>query len=164
MRNFLFIIVTATTLFSFSIHKYYIALTEIEFKEESKSVEMIMNVFIDDIESVIDKEYDINSQLSYKEEIKNVDYYFKTYLKKHFKISINDQSKNYQYIGKEYDGNIVYFYLEIKDISNITKLEIHNSLLVESFEQQQNIIKVKINKQRESLFLTKTKTNGLLIF
>jgi len=151
-------------LISFSSHKYYIALTEIELNKETQSVQMIMNVFIDDIEHTLNKEYNINSQLSYKEEVKNVDDYFKKYLSEHFKITINNLPKKYNYIGKEYNGNIVYFYLEIEGISEIRNITIENTIMLKYFPNQQNIIKIKNDKKNKSIFLTQKKHKALLKF
>ena len=150
--------------FSFTIHKYYVALTEIEHKEDTKSIQIIMNVFIDDIEATINKEYNIDAKLSYKEELKDIDSYFQKYLKEHFKIAINNTSKTYKYIGKEYDGNIVYFYLEIENIIEVKNMEIENTMMVKYLPEQQNIIKVKTNKKSESLFLTKKNYKAVLKF
>ncbi|MCF2876409.1 MULTISPECIES: DUF6702 family protein [unclassified Tenacibaculum] len=160
----LFIVLLIVPLLSFSVHKYYIALTEIEYKEESQSVQMIMNVFMDDIETAINQDFNIDLQLSTKKELKNSDEYFLKYLRDHFKIHINDQNFDYNFIGKEYDGNIVYFYLEIENVSSVKSIEIHNDVLIKYFPDQQNLIKASIKKERKSLFLTKKNDKGLLKF
>ncbi|WP_271405198.1 DUF6702 family protein [Tenacibaculum soleae] len=157
---FLFIL----PLFSFSIHKYYISLTEIAYKEEQKAVQMIMNVFMDDIEKAINKDYNVNLQLTTKNELKNVDELFFTYLKKHFKVSINNKTVNYRFIGKEYDGDIVYFYLEIENVTSLNTIEIENDVLIKYFPEQQNLIKASVKKTRKSLFLDKKNDKGLLKF
>lgn len=149
---------------SLNEHKYYIALTEIEHNVEQKSVQMIMNVFMDDIELAINEEYDTDLQLTTKKELANVDEYFKKYLEKHFKITINKNHHAYNFIGKEYDGNIVYFYLEIENITIINSIEIQNDVLINHFPEQQNLIKTKIKDTKKSLFLTKKNDKGLLIF
>ncbi|WP_420553741.1 DUF6702 family protein [Tenacibaculum aiptasiae] len=160
----LFIALLIVPLLSFSVHKYYIALTEIEYKEETQSVQMIMNVFMDDIETAINQDFNIDLQLSTKKELKNSDEYFFKYLKDHFKILINNQKFDYNFIGKEYDGNIVYFYLEIENVSSVKSIEIRNDVLIKYFPDQQNLIKASIKKERKSLFLTKKNDKGLLKF
>ncbi len=163
MKKILYLIFIAS-FFSFSAHKYYIALTEIEHNEEKKSVQMIMNVFIDDIEKAINKDYNTDLQLTTQKEMKDVNNYFSTYLKEHFKVSINKKEYEYTFIGKEYDGEIVYFYLEIENILNVNTIEIKNNVLIKHFPEQQNLIKVKIKNERKSLFLTKKNDKGLLNF
>ncbi|WP_299161668.1 DUF6702 family protein [uncultured Tenacibaculum sp.] len=160
----LFVAILIVPLLSFSIHKYYIALTEIEYKEETQSVQMIMNVFMDDIETAINKDFDVDLKLSTKKELKNSDEYFLKYLKEHFKIFINNQKFDYNFIGKEYDGNIVYFYLEIENILSVESIEIKNDVLIKYFPEQQNLVKASIKKERKSLFLTKKNDKGLLKF
>ncbi len=160
----IFILLFILPLFSFSVHKYYISLTEIEYKEKTQSVQMIMNVFIDDIENAINKDYNVDLQLTTKDELKKVDELFFNYLQKHYKVKINDTNKTYRFIGKEYDGDIVYFYLEIENITNIKTIEIQNDVLINHFPEQQNLIKTSIKKARKSLFLDKKNDKGLLKF
>ncbi|WP_299678001.1 DUF6702 family protein [uncultured Tenacibaculum sp.] len=149
---------------SFTDHKYYIALTEIEHNPTNNSVEMIMNVFVDDIEKAINTDYDTDLQLNTKKEHQNTNSYLTKYLKNHFKISINEKQVEYNFIGKEYDGNIVYFYLEIENINEVKSIEVKNDVLVQYFSDQQNLIKAKVNGDRKSLFLTKKNDKGLLKF
>lgn len=163
MRKF-FLIALLFSFLSFTLHKYYIALTEIEYNPNSKSVQMIMNVFMDDIELAINKDFQTDLQLATKYEHKEIDTLFKKYLKEHFNIIINNKPVNYNYLGKEYDGNIVFFYLEIDSISEVKSIEIKNDILIKHFPDQQNLIKAKIGDNRKSLFLTKKNDKGLLKF
>ncbi|SOU87252.1 DUF6702 family protein [Tenacibaculum dicentrarchi] len=151
-------------LLAFSLHKYYISLTEISYQEETKSVQMIMNVFMDDIETAINKDYNVDLQLTSNNELKNVDSLFVNYLTKNFKIKINKKQATYNFIGKEYDGDIVYFYLETEHITSINTIEIENNMLVKYFPEQQNLIKASVKKERKSLFLDKKNNKGLLKF
>lgn len=140
------------------------SLTEIEYVEKTQSVQIIMNVFMDDFEMALNKMYDIDLQLASKQEVKDVETYFERYIKKHFHINFNDSNHEYTYLGKEYDGNIIYFYLEIKNVASVSNITIQNNILMEDFPEQQNLIKVKIKKRRQSLFLTKKNDKGLLKF
>ncbi|MBE7630320.1 DUF6702 family protein [Tenacibaculum piscium] len=163
MKKFI-ILLLILPLLSFSVHKYYISLTEIDYKPETKSVQIIMNVFIDDIENAINKEYNVDLQLVSKKELKNSDTLFFKYLEKHFKLKINQKEVHYNFIGKEYDGDIVFFYLEIENIADFKTIEIQNNVLMRHFSEQQNLIKASVNKERKSLFLTKKKDTDILNF
>ncbi len=160
----LLIIFLVTPLLSFTIHKYYVALTEIEYKEETKSLQMIMNVFMDDIELAINKSYNINLKIASKNEHKNIDAFFYNYLKEHFKITVNNKQINYSFVGKEYDGDIVFFYLEAENISLPKLIKINNTVLTKDFPDQQNLIKATVKGNRKSLFLSKNNDKGLLNF
>lgn len=151
-------------LLSFTAHKYYLSLTQIEFNKEAQSVQIITNVFMDDIELAINKDFEIDLQLTTDKEPKNVDEYFKKYIINHLKIKVDNIDKIFNFIGKEYDGDIVYFYLEIENIKEVSTLEITNTILVKHFPDQQNLIKAKANGKNTSKMLTKKNDKGLLKF
>ncbi|MFT4576858.1 MAG: hypothetical protein ACI9SI_001794 [Polaribacter sp.] len=158
----LFLLLLLIPLFAFSAHKYYLSLTQIEYNSTSKSVEVIINVFVDDIETALNDIHKKNFELNTKDEITDVDSYFFKYVQNHLKFKIDDTTVNYSFIGKEYDGNVVFFYLEIKDIQSVTKIEVDNTILLEHFPKQQNLVKSKVNKKHKSIMLTKKKPVGIL--
>ena len=151
-------------LLSFSTHKYYLSLTQIEYKSESKSIQIIVNVFMDDIEVALNKENTIDLQLTTKKELKDNDVYFKHYLEKNLQFKIDAISKSFNYLGKEYDGDLVYFYLEIEHIESVQTIEVTNKILTDYFPEQENLIKSKVNKKHKSVLLTKENDKGLLKF
>lgn len=151
-------------LLSFASHKYYLSLTDINYRSKSKSVQIIINVFMDDIELALNKDYDIDLQLTTKNELKNNDIYFQKYLNKKIHFKINNNPKTFTYVGKEYDGDLVYFYLEIQNIESVKNLEIKNTILMHHFPDQQNLIKLKVGKKNKSILLTTKTDKGLLKF
>jgi len=151
-------------LFAFTAHKYYLSMADINYNEKEKSLQIIINVFMDDIELSLNKKYDIDLRLTTQKELKTADDYFEKYLNEYFKISVNSKKLNYTYLGKEYDGNIVFFYLEIPNVSNIKTIEVSNKVLVKDFDKQQNIIKATIGDKKKSEILTKKNDKALLKF
>lgn len=151
-------------LLSFTAHKYYLSLTQIKFKEEAKSIQIIINVFMDDIETALNKDYDIDLQLTTKKELPNNDVYFEKYLKSKLQFKIDNTAKDFSYIGKEYEGDLVYFYLEIENISKVSIIEITNKILMKHFPEQQNLIKSKVGKQHKSVLLTKDNSKEILTY
>ena len=59
---------------------------------------------------------------------------------------------------------MVFFYLEIKGITSVSKIEVSNSLLVKHFPTQQNLVKSKVNKKHKSALLTKGEQTGMLAY
>jgi hypothetical protein len=160
----LFLVFLIIPLLSFSAHKYYLSLTQIEFKKESKSIQIIINVFMDDIEAALNKNNNIDLQLATKKELKNNDLYFEKYLRSKLQFKIDTIAKDFKYIGKEYDGDLVYFYLEIENIFKISTIEISNKILLQHFPKQQNLIKTKVGKKNKSVLLSKDKYNEVLTY
>jgi hypothetical protein len=150
--------------FAFTAHKYYLSLTQIEFNNSKNSIEIITNVFIDDIETVLNDIHTKDFRLDTKNELKDSDMYFNQYLQKHLAFKVDEKPVEFKYIGKEYDGDVVFFYLEIKDIPSVTKIEVENSLLIKHFPTQQNLVKSKVNKKHKSALLTKSNQIGILTY
>ena len=150
--------------FAFTAHKYYLSLTQIEFNSNKQSIEIITNVFIDDIETALNKIHSKKFELDTKKELENSDRYFKEYLQRHLHFKIDKKSVDFTYLGKEYDGDAVFFYLEIQGIQSITSIEVENTLLLDHFPSQQNLVKSKVNKKHKSALLTKDKQTGTLTY
>jgi hypothetical protein len=127
---------------AFTAHKYYLSLTQIEYNKNQNSLEVIINVFMDDIELAINKKY----------------------LRENLRFSINNKLVDYSFIGKEYEGDLVYFYLEVKVKDKPISLEVFNTILITYFDQQQNIIKFKNGSERQSKILSKNTNEALLNF
>lgn len=149
-------------LLSFTSHKYYLSLTQINYKEDAKSIQITINVFMDDIETALNNDYDIDLQLTTKKELKNNDIYFEKYLKKKLFFKVNNTNKSFNYIGKEYEDDLVFFYLEIENVNEVNSLNITNTILMTHFPKQQNLIKSKVGKKHKSALLTKDENSAVL--
>ena len=119
---------------------------------------------MDDIETALNKDFKIDLKLNTKDELKKNDLYFEKYLKQKLHLKINNISKKFTYIGKEYDGDLVYFYLEIENITGINSIEIENKILTTHFPKQQNLIKTKVGENHKSILLSAENDKGLLKF
>ena len=160
----LFLLLFIVPFFAFTAHKYYISLTQIEFNNSKNSVEIITNVFIDDIETALNDIHSKKFELDTKKELKDSDTYFNQYLQNNLTFKIDGKPVEFKYLGKEYDGDVVFFYLEIKNIQNITKIVVENSILIKHFPTQQNLVKSKVNKKHKSALLTKSDQTGTLAY
>ena len=159
-----YLILFIIPLLSFTAHKYYLSLTQIEYRSEKQSVQITINVFMNDIEIALNKDYNIDLRLHTKKELKENDVYFIKYLKEKLHFKIDDISKEFNYIGKKYDGDLVYFYLEIENIKEVNSIEIENKILTKHFPEQKNLIKSKVGKKHKSILLTAKNDKGLLKF
>jgi hypothetical protein len=156
------IILLILPLMAFSLHKYYISLCEIEYVEDKQTVQIILGVFIDDLEVTLNKDHDKKLFLATEKEVLNINKVYEAYLNKHFKVTVNQELKSYNFIGKAYDDDIVRFYLEIPNIKQLNTIAITNTSLFRDFESQQNIIKIKVNKLNKTFYLDKKNANCLL--
>ncbi|WP_108802342.1 DUF6702 family protein [Aquimarina sp. Aq107] len=166
MKKLLIILsVFLVSLSSFTVlHKFYVSVTQIEYIEEQKSLQIISRIFIDDIEEVLKKRYDETIELVSDKQEEKVDQYLTTYLKQKLSITVNGEEVFFDFIGKEYDNDLVLCYLEVKNIESLRTIVVSNQVLMDFFDDQQNIIHVKKQKKRKSLILEKEKDQGMLKF
>jgi len=68
------------------------------------------------------------------------------------------------FLGKEYENNVVYFYIEIDRVPQIKSIGVQNTLLMDEFDTQQNIIKLNINNQKRTMILNRSNDKDLLKF
>ena len=162
--KFAFILFVLPLIAFTTVHKYYVSVTKIEYVKEKESVQIISRIFIDDFEKLLRERYDENITLNVKDELSTIDLYIKRYLTEKLKIDINGQVSSFKYLGKEYEDDIVFCYLEIEKITNIKSFQISNRILLDMFEEQENIVRIHINDKRKSFLLNSGNEKGMLNF
>jgi len=143
-------------------HKYYVSVTHVEYVKEKQSLQIITNVFVDDFERLLRERYDENITLSIPNELSTVEMYTKRYLNEKIQIHINGKLVTYNYLGKEYENDVIYFYLEVENVKEIKSFAIENLVLQDLFEEQENVIRTKINGKNKSFILRKGNNKGEL--
>jgi len=161
----IFLVIVILPLMAFSgLHKYYISVTEVDYIKDKQSVQITSRIFIDDFEKVLRERYNENVVLAGKKETKEVNQYIEAYLRSKMKVRINDNDMNFIFIGKEYDVDIIQCYIEIQNVQQINSIEITNEVLFDLFEDQQNMIKTKINSKQKSFLLNQNNKIAVLNF
>ncbi|MCK0110358.1 peptidase E [Flavobacteriaceae bacterium S0825] len=150
---------------SFTItHKYYVSVTEVEYVKEQESVQIVTRIFIDDFEKMLRERYDESITLDIGKDETQIDAYIQKYLSSKLQITIDNTLQQFEFLGKEYEDDILFCYLEITDVSAINNFEIVNQVLFDVFDDQQNLVKTKINSKRKSFMLIPQNDKGVLNF
>ncbi len=150
------------------IHLMQKAINVLRFKdvtiseEEEQALQITMRFFIDDVENTLESRYDTELELDTPAEAKNSDFYIQKYLAQKFKITVNDQLVKLNYIGKEYNNDVVYFYLEALHIDSIKSIEVESKMLYEEFPDQENFIKLNVKNIKKTYILIKEKDKEML--
>lgn len=156
------LVLTGLTLSSFNLHKHYISLTQIEYNEGEKALQITMRFFIDDLEKAVETRFDKNLALATEDELKNANAYIERYLDSKFKLWINGTEQSPNYLGKQYEDDQVFFFLELEKVENIEIIEVQNSVLMEVYEEQQNYIKLSIGEIEKTFILIKANDKEML--
>ena len=136
----------------FEAHKFYLSTTEIEYKKELKTFQIITQLFIDDLELLLQQQ-EKSLRLFPDSNAKQSDSLLKFHLKKEFQLIINGDPQEISYLGKEYKNDIVVCYLELYIDELPRALEIKNRMFFDLFDTQQNIIHFKSEVRRKSFLL-----------
>lgn len=150
---------------SYSVyHKFYVSVTQVEYVKDKQSLQFISRIFIDDFENMLQQRFDESIVLNNGNESEQTQFYIEKYLKSKIKVEINGEEKTIQYIGKEYENDIMYCYYEIENIPEINAIKVTNEVLFDLFNDQQNIMRLKINDKHKTFVLISEEKTGLLNF
>lgn len=145
-----------------NVHKYYVSVTEIKIIESSGTIQISSRLFIDDLELALQNIYadeSISLSNADSEKVRNM---IKTYVITHFKIDVNKEQIDLNYLGREYEDDVVYIYMESLGLDEISSIKISNSILFETYQEQEHIIKTKTEKKSKSFILNKSKSFKVL--
>ncbi|WP_333810287.1 DUF6702 family protein [Flavobacterium sp.] len=143
---------------SFVWHKFYVSVTQIDYVSNKKRIEISHRIFIDDLEKALEKKYKKKVYLTSTKELPEAEVLIKDYLKENVKISINKKPQEIVYLAREVEGDVLIFYSKIAISKKINTFEIFNSLLTNVYEEQQNIVHVNINRNKNSFLFTNSDT------
>lgn len=145
-----------------AVHKFYTSIYQINYVSQKKMIQITSRIFIDDLNEAIGKRYKTKCNIGTEKEIPQDEAAMQKYLAEKFILKVNGVSKPMSFRSKEIEANVLICYFRITDIPKITKFEIENSALIESFPEQQNIIQANITGEKQSLLLTAENFKGML--
>ncbi len=145
-------------------HKFYLTVTHVGYSEKDDALQITTRIFIDDIEKVIEARYALKMNMATESESPLVDEYLEKYLRTKMVIELNGAVKEYNFLGKEYDDDMVVCYMEIPKIGldSIKTIQIQDEVLTDLFDAQQNVVHFNIKDLRKSMVLLKSNTKGML--
>ena len=148
------------------VHEFHLSKCDIHFSEEDKALQISLRIFIDDLEEAIAKvEGEENLKLCTNKEVMNADSILVAYLSGNFQVSVDDQIHELAYVGKEVSEDLlaVWCYFEITNVLPKEVILIENKILIETFDDQSNLVSIKFSKDKKDHFIFKKgETSGTL--
>src|ERR1700749_4080923 len=107
--------------FLLSFHPIHLSITEVEYNEKSKAIQMTMRIFIDDLELSIRKKIN-EEELDLLEPGKGrtTNDLVKAYLAENVKVKVDKKLMKMNYIGNEIEGPAIICYVEIENIKKFS--------------------------------------------
>ena len=153
----LFFVLTAM-----SFHRFYVAIYQVKYDSQKKMVQITTRIFIDDLNDALKKKYEVTTFIGSEKESPQDITFLKKYLTDKFKLTINGKPKSMNYLSNEVENNVLICYLNIKEVSKISTIEVENTVLTELYPEQQNIIQYNNNGEKQNLLLTEEITKRML--
>lgn len=147
------------------LHPLHVSVTEIEYNEKNKSLQIISRIFIDDLELSIRSKLR-NESLDLLEPKNGVttDQLVSAYLKDHLKVRLDGKPAKINYLAHEVEDLALICYLEIESVKKIKTIEVTNDMIQEIHEDQSNLVHVTYKGPVKSLRLIRDKPTDVLKF
>src|SRR6056300_801989 len=146
-KLFFKIILLHTVVFS---HQFFLTTTEVRLSDNQKNLEVTIQTFSHDVEALL-KAADFNlANLGLEREDNTIDDFLIDYLSDNFII----QDHFWKYIGKKIDGDFTLFFLEIEQFKSSSNVSIFNTIFMDMYDKQQNIMNVYGQRNVQSATMT----------
>lgn len=159
------LLIVLLPLFAFvGAHDFYISVTNVDYSEKDHAVQIITRIFIDDMNTVLEERYGVSTRLGTDRESAEDRAYLEKYIRSKFLVELNGKKATYTFIGKKYDTDMVLCYLEVPNVklSDLKQIGIENEILTDIYDDQQNVVHIKVNGIKKSYVLIKSKPKGML--
>lgn len=154
MMNTVFIIFSVL---SSALHPFHISVTDIEYDEEVKSIEIAQKIFIDDFEEALAAFSNSKIDLLDKSQKTSNDQLIEHYISEKFNIEINGKSVESDFLGTQLEEDAIWCFLEVSKVRKLNSIRIKNTLFFELFDDQMNLVHIKKDGEIKSMRLIKDK-------
>lgn len=148
--------------FSMSMHDFHVSIAQVDYKEEE--LQCTLRLFTDDLEQRLELDHQVKLNLGGANQHPKADEFIAAFLKENFKIEQGDSSLQQVYLGIEVEYELVYLYFYYPCPNPPQQLGISNRVFFDSFDDQSNIVNVKVGEKLRSAFLNSSSTEQILQF
>lgn len=150
----LFLISCSLAISSFEMHKFYVSVTQINFAQDKKTIQITNRIFIDDLNNALEKKHKKKFYIGSTKETEEEIQLLKNYINENFSIKVNNKPKPIVYLDKEIEDDVIILYQVVRDVSKINSIQIKNTTLFDFLPEQQHIIHTQILGKKLSALLT----------
>jgi hypothetical protein len=157
MINFLTVVIP---LLLSMFHDFHVSVCDVEFNEKSKSIQISQRIFLDDFEQALNKKYGVNLIIDDKSTIAYRDSLIQVYLFESVNLRVDGKEKKRVYVGSEIEEDAIWCFIEYEGVKKYKSITITSTVLLETFEDQANIIHFTYGDKEKSIKLDKLKISG----
>ncbi len=147
-----------------SAHPFYVSICQIDFNRESKSLEISVKIFAEDLLLALENRGERIIFLGEERERPEANEIISNYIKSKLKIEVNGKVMDLNFIGKELESDAVWNYFEVANVSELKEIKVTCNILTEMFETQNNVIQVNNGDKIKTMLLSNRKLTDALVF
>lgn len=154
-------------LYSFLLlfHPLHISVTEIEYNEQAEALQIISRIFVDDLEVAIREKTGVpDLDILNPEKGLTTQGLIADYLKDHLKVKLDSKQQQLNFLGYEEENFAFICYIEIEKIKSFKVIEVENTVITETYDDQSNLVHVTYKGPIKSMRLMKDKPSGKFTF
>jgi hypothetical protein len=126
-----------------SSHDIHFSKSTVDYNEDSKTLQVVINVFTNDLELAIERSHDkLDLEIGADTQHEATDSFVADYCIQRIDFKRNNQEVDFNFIGFEYDYDICYLYLESDTLSiaKFDELLLGVNLFFELYDDQENVV------------------------
>lgn len=150
VRRLFLLMAIGLWLTAFSLHPYYMSVTEIEYKPAEKEIQVACKIFTDDLEDALKKEFAKKVDVVNPAQKKENEQLLQRYVQKHLKLQLDNKAVTLEFLGFEEEGEAIWIYLLAKNTTAFKSAVVFNDVLYSYRNEQLNIIHFKNKGERKS--------------
>ena len=156
-----------TILYAFLVwmHPVHISVTEIDYSEKDKALQITSRIFIDDLELAIQKELNQPElDIMTPKNGLTTDKLVSDYLNKHVRVKLDGKPQKLNYLGHEVEEAALICYVEIGNVKKVKSIEVFDDVIMVIHSDQSNLVHVTYKSPVKSTRLTGEKPSEVFMF
>lgn len=156
MKKFLYFssVLAIFAMMSFMIVDFYSSMTKVDFVEGNKTLKFTTKMNTEHVAAAIK----INPNTAgFEAEVKK-------YVNRNFSVAVNGASKTLTFTGSQVNGESVWVYFEASGVNDINTLRITNSILLDTYPKQFNVVNVAYKGNQKTMNFQRGKETNEVSF
>lgn len=143
-------------------HDIHMSRCDIDYNKEASSLEISIRIFLDDLELDLRSQGHDSLKICTQYEREDAEELVFDYIKQHLVIEVDDQTRSLEWVGKEISDDLsaVWCYLQVHDVQPQKHLDITNEVLLSTYDDQQNVVKVIVEGERSFFLFDRKEYSG----
>jgi uncharacterized membrane protein len=149
----------------FFLHPIHISVSEINYSEKDKALQITTRIYIDDLElSVRAQRNEPELDLIEPKNGHTTEKMVNEYVAKHLSVKLDGKIQKLTFLGMEREDPALICYIEIENVKKFKTVEVRNDIIMETHDDQSNLVHVTYKGSTKSMRLVRSNPIGSVAF